>query len=116
MRPTFDEAIHRELIAMGRARCRNQIDAREIDALRAKSSLIYDSLYPGHGPPSATTFALSAAGEVAFTDSALEAAVSASEFAAAAIAENAALRASEEDSHGEFTRNHIATDIGWQIG
>jgi catechol 2,3-dioxygenase-like lactoylglutathione lyase family enzyme len=60
------------------------------DELRAESVQLYDSLYPGHGSPSAEALAHSAAGEAAFTKSAVDAAINASSMAAMAMATEAA--------------------------
>ncbi|MFO0938533.1 MAG: hypothetical protein U0798_18670 [Gemmataceae bacterium] len=61
----------------------------QLIALRSEASLLYDSLYPGYGTPSASALALTAVGEAAFTESALDAAISASSTSAEASATSA---------------------------
>jgi hypothetical protein len=90
--PLCEDPILRELISFGQTRSARQVDIREINALRSRAVPIYDSLYPGYGSPSAPVLAMAACGEVAFTDSALKAAINAAGFAAAAIATNAAVQ------------------------
>jgi hypothetical protein len=62
----------------------------QLAALRSEANLLYDRLYPGYGSPSATALALTAVGEAAFTESALDAAIGASSTAAEALASSAA--------------------------
>jgi hypothetical protein len=83
--PQFDT-----LVAYGRTRACGQIVRDTLATLRAEAGRIYNSLYPGYRAPSASALAFSAAGEVAFTDRALDAAINSSMFAAQAIATAAA--------------------------
>jgi hypothetical protein len=78
------------LLAYGRARASGQVDYDTLASLRAEANRFYDSLYPGYGATSAFALAFIAAGEVAFTERALDAAVNSSMFAAQAIATAAA--------------------------
>lgn len=96
-----DSMLH-ELLLFGQARSIRPVDTDEINALRSKSTHVYDSLYPGYGDPSVPVLAISAGGEVAFTDSSLSAAINSSEFAAEAVAKNAALQASDKDYDSVF--------------
>lgn len=100
IRSSFREPILEELISLGRLRIVRKIELNEFNLLRTKSSAVYDSVYPGYGDPSAFALAVSACGEVAFTDSPLDAAMNSSEFAAEAVAKKATLgaRGSDYDS------------------
>lgn len=64
---------------------------------RRKFGRQYDKLYPGYGDPSPSALALSAVGELAFTESALDAAINALEFAAEAIAKRSASAVNDSD-------------------
>lgn len=98
----FNDSILHELILFGQTRSIRQVDANEINLLRSKSDHVYNSIYPGFGDPSAMVLAISAGGEVAFTDSPLGAAINASAFAAEAVAKDAALQASDKDYDSIF--------------
>jgi hypothetical protein len=77
----------------------------QLTALRSDATRLYDTLYPGYGSPSATALALTAVGEAAFTESALDAAIGASSTAAEAMATSAA--AGVEDAR--YDEVHEAT-------
>ena len=95
--PPFRDVELEELIQFGEGRGSGKADQESLTALRGRFGLIYDSLYPGDRDPSSEALALSAAGEVAFTDLALNAAINALEFSAEAIGNKAANEASEVD-------------------
>jgi hypothetical protein len=95
--PSFPAVDLEDLIQFGEGRGSSKVDQESFTALRNRFGLIYDSLYPGYGDPSPEALALSAAGEVAFTDSTLSAAINALEFSAEAIGKKAANNASDTE-------------------
>ena len=95
--PFFDVPILQEVIVFGESRSAGKFDVNDLIEIRDKSDIVYRSLYPGYDDPSADTLALCAAGEVAFTDSSLSAAINASEFAARALAKLPANLVPDED-------------------
>jgi len=100
----FDQPMMHELLEMGRRRVRGSVSESDIDAVRKKSVALYDSLYPGYGEPSADVLALSAAGEVAFTENPLTAALNASGFAVQAVAEHSVSTLDEGDDGGKMMK------------
>lgn len=102
--PTFRDVDLEDLIQFGEGRGSNKADQESLTALRNRFGLIYDSLYPGYGDPSPKALALSAAGEVAFTDSTLNAAINALEFSAEAIGKIAANEASDTEYDSAFDK------------
>lgn len=84
------DAIYPRLLEFAGGRASGPPPDAQLAALRADAVRLYDALYPGYGSPSATVLALTAAGEAAFTESALDAAINASVAAAEALASSAA--------------------------
>jgi len=97
-----DELLIDELIEFGLSRGTGVLDKDLMQALRERAVDVYERLYPGYGSPSAKALAFSAAGEVAFTVSSLDAAISAAAFAVLAIATNAAAASIDSDYDSAF--------------
>ncbi len=95
--PVFPDLDLEKLILFGQNRSSGKTDQDSLLSLRNHFGKIYNSLYPGYGDPSPKTLALSSAGEVAFTDSSLDAAINALEFSADAIAKKAAYNATDTE-------------------
>lgn len=93
----FPDLDLEDLVKFGENRGESKSDQESLTALRSRFSRIYDSLYPGYGDPSPKALALSAAGEVAFTDSSLDSAINALEFSAEAIGKKAANEAPDPE-------------------
>src|SRR4051812_48199679 len=79
--PLFSESVLQELLSLGQTRSVREVDANDIRELRLKSMKVFESLYPGYGDPSSASLAISAVGELAFTDSSLVAAINSAELA-----------------------------------
>jgi hypothetical protein len=84
------EPIYLRLLEFAEGRASGSVSGDQQTTLLADSAQLYDALHPGYGTPSATTLALAAAGEAAFTESPLAAAINASDFAALAKATSVA--------------------------
>jgi hypothetical protein len=93
----FTDPIINELLAAGRARSIGNMHAAQVAALRERSERVCNSLYPGYGDPSELALAVGTAGELAFTDSGLLAAINSTEFVAEAAGKLAASTASDGD-------------------
>ncbi len=106
--PFFANLGLEELITFGESRCTGKVDKRELEALRNPSCDLYDALYPGFGDPSPEVCALSAVSSVAFTESALTAAVHAADFAASAIAKSAAIAGPDDEYDPTFDAVYAA--------
>lgn len=113
--PTFPDLDLEDLIRLGEGRGSGNTDQKSLTALGNRYDLIYDSLYPGYGDPSPKVLALSAAGEVAFTDSTLNAAINALEFSAEAIGKKAANEASDTEYDSAYD-NAYALERETQAG
>jgi hypothetical protein len=74
----------------------------QLKAVGSESLELYDALYPGYGAPSPAALALSAAGEAAFTEVPLTAAIGAASTAAMAVAG----RAAEKADDGSYDEVH----------
>lgn len=106
VRQVFDDPIVGELIAFGQLRSAREATDAEIKHLCDRSTAIYDSIFPDDGVPNAIVCALAAAGEVAFTESSLTAAIKAAEFAAAAIARSFAEKAPDGKYDSTFNQHY----------
>ena len=105
---TCKDDLFEELIDFGQSRSCGLLDTDRLALLRTKASNIYDRLYPGYGAPSAKALAFSAAGEVAFTESSLIAAINAAEFAAKTAGTVAAGTSSDIDFDLAFERAYAS--------
>ncbi len=102
------DPIYLRLLEFADERASGRPPHDQLTALRSDATRLYDTLYPGYGSPSATALALTAVGEAAFTESALDAAIGASSTAAEAMASSAAAAVDDaqyDDVHEATYRN-----------
>src|SRR5689334_7330980 len=90
-----DSRLHR-IIEFAESRSSGSYSAAELEAVKAEATKLYDEVYPGYGSPSARALAVTAAGEAAFTEEPLKAAIAASATAALAVAGDKAEKADEK--------------------
>ena len=102
----WDDPALRGLISLARERIYRDVTQEELNAWLLRFDPVYDSYYPGYGDPSMPALCLAAAGEAIFTASPLDAAINAANFAAEAMAKNAASHGDDADYDQRFDEGY----------
>lgn len=71
----YDDPIMHKVLQFAQKRASFPISSHELQSLRTQYGDAYDELYSGYGSPSPEVLAMSAAGEAAFTDDPISAAI-----------------------------------------
>ena len=107
------DPIFLKLLEFAEARAAGKKKGEPPAKLQSEMDKVYDSLYPGYGSPSPAALALTAVGEVVFTESALDAALNASSTAADAAAVSAA-EGVDDDEYDAMSEETYAVERTWQ--